>query len=157
MCIKNCQGMGCLFIDYFPLGREIDFPSDEPQGHQTMALLVTNKSGASEIAKMMFSCPGVTFALMSTLSNNTALGKGVYTISLHVKTSMLGELWAWLWGEKKSLLVTQGLVAMVMQSGTIIWVQGISTSEFIVVVLLLLLLLFGRENFKNKIILGTSV
>lgn len=86
-----------------------------------MALLVSGKPEALEIAKMMFSSPGVNFALMSSVNMS---GHTAYTVSVRVESAKLGELWAWLWKEKKALLLSLGLLAVVMQTGTVVWVRG---------------------------------
>ena len=91
-----------------------------------MALLVASKAGASEIAKMVFSCPGVKFALMSPVGVS---GEPACTVSMRVESAKLPELWVWLWEENKTSLIGRGLVAMVMQSGTVIWIQGTSRGE----------------------------
>ncbi len=93
----------------------------EQQDHQVMALLITNKQGTSEISKLLSLSPGVTFALVSSVN---VLGQTLSSISLIVEDSKLGELWTWLWEEKKQLLESKGLLALVMKSRTIIWLQG---------------------------------
>ncbi len=102
-------------------GAEIDFPAVQQRDHQMLALLVSGKSEASEIAKMMFTSPGVNFALMSSI---TVAGRAIYTVSIRVESNRLGELWAWLWEEKKAWLSSQGLHAVVLQSGTVVWLEG---------------------------------
>lgn len=86
-----------------------------------MAFLVSSKPGAAEISKLMFSSPGVNFALMSSISVS---GHTTYTVSLRVESAKLGELWAWLWEERMSSLTGLGLLAVVMQPCTVVWVQG---------------------------------
>ena len=86
-----------------------------------MALLVPGKSEASEIAKMMFSSPGVNFALVTSV---TVLGHTAHTVSIRVESARITELWAWLWEEKKAWLTGQGLLGVVLQSGTVIWLEG---------------------------------
>ena len=86
-----------------------------------LALLVASKSSASEIAKMLFSSPGVKFALMNSVG---APGHVTCTLSVRVESAKLAELWAWLWEEKRALLISHGLMAVVMQTGTVIWMQG---------------------------------
>lgn len=106
------------------LDKEIEFPSmevSELRDHQLMALLVSSKQEASEIAKMMFSSPGVNFALVSSVS---IAGHVTYTVSLRVESAKLRDLWVWLWEEKVGLLVSLGLQAVVMQGSTIVWVHG---------------------------------
>lgn len=89
--------------------------------HQLMALLVSSKQEATEIAKLMFSSPGVNFALVSSVSIS---GQVTYTVSLRVESAKLWELWVWLWEEKPALLIGLGLQAVVMQGGTIVWFPG---------------------------------
>lgn len=91
-----------------------------------LALLVSSKSHASEIAKMMFNSPGVNFALMNSVS---VPGHVACTVSVRVESAKLADLWAWLWEEKRSLLIGHGLLAVVMQTGTVIWVQGYPKGE----------------------------
>ena len=97
----------------------------ELRDHQLMALLVSSKQGASEIARLMFSSPGVNFALMSSV---TTAGQVTYTVSLRVESAKLPELWVWLWEEKRALLSQLGLQAVVMQGGTIVWLHGNGSS-----------------------------
>ena len=104
-----------------PAGAEIDFPAVQQQNHQMMALLVRGKSEASEIAKLMFTSPGVNFALVSAI---TIRGQAAHSVSIRVESARIGELWAWLWEEKKAWLSSHGLQAVVLQSGTVAWLDG---------------------------------
>ncbi len=105
-----------------PAGTGIDFPSELPANHQMLALLVATKAGASQIAKMMFSSPGVNFALVNSVS--VPGHAPCCNVSVRVESVKLAQLWAWLWEEKRAVLASHGLVAVVMQTGTIVWVQG---------------------------------
>lgn len=93
----------------------------ELRDHQLMALLVSGKQEASEIAKLMFSSPGVNFALVSSVN---ICGQVTYTVSLRVETIKLQELWSWLWEERVGVMNGLGLLAVVMQGSTIIWLHG---------------------------------
>jgi hypothetical protein len=104
----------------FP-GAEIDFPSEQAPDHQMLALLVVSKSDAAEIAKMMFSSPGVNFALVNSVNMP---GHVTCTVSVRVESEKLADFWTWLWEEKRTLLVGRGLLAVVMQTGTVVWMQG---------------------------------
>ena len=103
-------------------GAEIDFPSDQSEEYQMLALLASSKPGASEIAKMIFTSPGVNFALMNSVSTAT-MADLACTVSVRVESAKLPELWAWLWEKNHDLLVSYGLQGVMMQSGTIVWVK----------------------------------
>ena len=105
------------------VGKETDFPSSgELRDHQMMALLVDSKQGASEISKMMFNSPGVDFVFFNSVNVSS---QTTYTVSVRVESSRLGGLWEWLWREKKELLASKGLFAVMMQTGTVAWMQNL--------------------------------
>lgn len=115
-----------IMADLSLSGEEIEFPSmeeSETQEHQLMALLVSSKHEASEMAKLMSTSPGVNFALVNSVSISERVT--TFSVSLRVESAKLSELWAWLWGEKKAALMSLGLLAVVMQAGTVVWLQGI--------------------------------
>lgn len=85
-----------------------------------MGLLVVGKACATEISKMLFHAPGVNFALVSSVRYAT---HHLHTVSIRVVTTNLQELWAWILGKSTSLL-SKGLVGIVMQSGSFIWLRG---------------------------------
>lgn len=103
------------------VGTEIDFPAMQQNNYQMMALLVSAKSEASEIAKHMFTSPGVNFALVSDIS---VRGHTAHAVSIRVESDRIRELWVWLWEEKKAWLSGHGLQAIVLQSGTVAWLDG---------------------------------
>lgn len=103
--------------------KELDLPSGGLPDHHMMSLLVETKHGAAEVSKMMFDSPGANFALVSSI--NCASGHAAsYTVTLRVESVKLSEFWVWLWMEKREPLMKEGLLAVVMQSGTIVWCQG---------------------------------
>jgi len=75
----------------------------------------------------MFSSPGVNFALMSPVNVS---GHTSYTVSVRVESARLKDLWAWLWVENRTALIGRGLLAVVMQNGTMVWVHGSRRGEF---------------------------
>lgn len=90
--------------------------------HHMLSLLVQTKRGASEVSKMTFDSPGANFALVSSVS--TGIGHVSHTVTLRVEAAKLSEFWNWLWVEKREELVKDGLLAVVMQTGAIVWCQA---------------------------------
>ena len=86
-----------------------------------LGLLVPGKQGAIEISKMMYNTPGVNFALVSS-----AMYKGHFlsVVCIRVDSSKIRDLWVWLFEEEKEMLLGKGLLAIVMQSGTFVWLRG---------------------------------
>ena len=120
-----------------PTGRQIEFPSYELKNNQMLGLLVPGKQGAIEISKMMYNTPGVNFALVSS-----AMYKGHFlsVVCIRVDSSKIRDLWVWLFEEEKEMLLRKGLLAIVMQSGTFVWLRGRPSSGKKTVFSLLLLL-----------------
>ena len=105
----------------FTAGQQIDFPTDGLDNNQMLGLLVAGKLGATEISKMMFHAPGVNFALVSSIFYG---GHHIHAVSIRVNSSKLQNLWQWVLVKENSSLLAKGLLAMVMQSGTFVWLRG---------------------------------
>ena len=97
-------------------------PAERLPDHHMITLLVETKRGAAEISKMMFDSPGANFALVNSISS--ASGHTSHTVTVRVELVRLSEFWVWLWVEKRELLMRDGLLAVMMQSGTIVWCQA---------------------------------
>ena len=89
--------------------------------NQMLSLLVVGKQGAKEISKMLIVTPGVNFALVSSVTYGNHF---VYTVSLRVESTMQKDMWKWLLQERRESLLSKGLLAIVMQSGTFVWMRG---------------------------------
>ena len=87
---------------------------------QVVCLIVTSQTGARDVAQMMFTAPGVTFALVNPVmcESNPA-----YCISLRVLSKNLRQLWSWLFTTSRDALLACGLTAVVLQSGTFVWLR----------------------------------
>ena len=86
-----------------------------------ICLLVIGKQGAIEISRMMFNAPGVNFALVSSVQYGPHF---INTVSIRVQSARLKELWLWVFEGEKELLLSKGLLAVVMDSGTFVWLRG---------------------------------
>ena len=106
---------------FTPTGKLIDLPAEECDNSQMLGLLIAGKQGATEISKMMFKAPGIDFALVNSVVHE---GQYVYTVSIRVATPKLEELWQWIFATNNVPLLARGLFAVVMQSGTFIWLRG---------------------------------
>ncbi len=125
---------------------ELDLPTGGVVDHHMLAFLVKSKRGASEVSKMTFDSPGANFALVSSVS--TGMEQLSHTVTVRVEAAKLAEFWDWLWVEKRESLIREGVLAVIMQTGAILWCQAnlegetqIIFCETKVVVLLFLLLL----------------
>ena len=85
-----------------------------------LGLLVPEKQGAIEISKMMYNTPGVNFALVSSVMYK---GHFLSVVCIRVDSSKMRDLWVWLFEEEKEMLVGKGLFAIVMQTGTFVWLK----------------------------------
>ena len=97
----------------------MEFPNFE--AGQTLGLLVAGKGGATEISKMMFKAPGVNFALVSSITFGAHF---IHTVCIRVNSSQLKELWRWMFVTENSSLLSKGLLAVVMETGTFVWLRG---------------------------------
>lgn len=102
--------------------KELDLPLERLPDQHMMSLLVETKRGATEVSKMMFDCPGANFALVNSVSS--ANGHASHTVTVRVESVRLSEFWVWLWVEKREALMREGLLAVMMQTGTIVWCQA---------------------------------
>jgi len=87
-----------------------------------LSLLVKTKRGASEVSKMTFDSPGANFALVSSITSGVE--QTAHTVTIRVEAARLSEFWDWLWVEKREGLIKEGLLAIVMQTGAILWCQA---------------------------------
>ena len=92
-----------------------------------LSLLVVGKQGAKEISNMLVMTPGVNFALVSSVTYD---GHFVYTVSLRVESTKQKDMWKWLLQEVREELLSKGLLAIVMQSGTFVWMRGKPNSGY---------------------------
>ena len=87
-----------------------------------MSLLVETKQGAAEVSKMMFDSPGANFALVSSICSPSRHAS--HTVTIRVESARLSEFWVWLWGAKREVLLKEGLLAVMLQTGSIVWCQA---------------------------------
>ena len=87
-----------------------------------LSLLVKTKRGASEVSKMTFDSPGANFALVSSVTSGVE--QLSHTVTIRVEAAKLSEFWDWLWVEKREGLIKEGLLAVVLQTGAILWCQA---------------------------------
>ena len=99
----------------------MEFPNDNSETNQSLGLLVAGKRGASEISKMMFKAPGVDFALVSSVTHGTHV---IHTVCIRVSSLQLKELWQWVFVDENTSLLSKGLLAVVMETGTFVWLRG---------------------------------
>lgn len=86
-----------------------------------LGLLVIGRNGATEISRMMFQAPGVNFALVNSVYYGNHY---IYTVSVRLESTKLQEFWQWVFVMEKDSLLARGLLALVMRSGTFIWLRG---------------------------------
>jgi len=86
-----------------------------------LGLLVVGKCGATEISKMMFHAPGVNFALVSSVCYGP---HHIHTVSIRVSTKRVRDLWEWIFTTENASLLAKGLLGIVMESGTFVWLRG---------------------------------
>lgn len=118
-----------LHESFPPTGEQINLPSTPSNcgQQQVMCLLVDSQCGAREISHMMFNAPGVNFALINPVVYGNC---SVYAVVIRVLSSCLRELWLWLFTTCQELLLANGLLSIVLQSGTFVWARdGPSTSS----------------------------
>ena len=94
-----------------------------------LCLLVEGKDGACGISGLAFAAPGVDFVLVSPSlhQDRTSLHQdrtGLQTVLLRVEEEKLGLLWHWVFVEHRGDLMGMGLMAVVLESGTFVWVRG---------------------------------
>lgn len=77
--------------------------------------------GAKEISHMMFNAPDVNFALISPVAYR---GHSLYCVSVRVVSTDLHQLWQWLLSSSRETLLGHGLIALVLRSGTFLWLRG---------------------------------
>ncbi len=87
----------------------------------TLSLLVSKKEGASDISRAIADAPGVNFALVSSLDHRGSL---LHTVSVRLAKSKEGEMWKWLLEKERDQLLANGLLAVVLHSGTFLWMKG---------------------------------
>ena len=112
--------MRSFFIS-LTIGKQIEFPISETDDNQMLGLLVDGKCGATEISKMMFHAPGVNFALVSSVCYGAY---NIHTVSVRVNTDRVRDLWVWIFTTENASLLAKGLLGIVMQSGTFVWLRG---------------------------------
>ena len=86
-----------------------------------LGLLVPGKQGAIEISKMMYNTPGVNFALVSSVMYK---GHFLSVVCIRVDSTKMRDLWVWLFEEEKEMLIEKGLMAVIMHTGTLVWLRG---------------------------------
>ena len=112
-----------VFTQSFPpAGEQINLPSSSSNTgqQQVVCLLVDSQYGAREISHMMFNAPGVNFALINPVVYGNC---SVYAVVIRVLSRCLRELWLWLFTTSQELLLANGLLSIVLQSGTFVWAR----------------------------------
>ena len=107
------------------LGKQVSTPCNGGHlQHQEVCLLVSSQTGAREVSHMMFNAPGVSFALV----NSVTYGEGsVYSVLLRVTSSSLPELWHWLLTTSRTALLSSGLLGLALHSTVFLWLRDPST------------------------------
>ncbi len=108
----------------FP-GKQLEIPHNNSTT-LTLSLLVTKKEGATDISRVLGDGPGVNFALVSSVNHNGCL---LHTVSVRLEKTRQKEMWEWLLGSERGQLLARGLLAVVLDSGTFIWMRGKSITS----------------------------
>lgn len=86
---------------------------------------MAKKEGATDISRVLGDGPGVNFALVSSVNHNGCL---LHTVSVRLEKARQKEMWEWLLERERGQLLARGLMAVILQSGTFLWMRGKPTS-----------------------------
>lgn len=106
------------------IGKQLEIPQNNSTT-LTLSLLVAKKEGATDISRVLGDGPGVNFALVSSVNHNGCL---LHTVSVRLEKARQKEMWEWLLERERGQLLARGLMAVILQSGTFLWMRGKPTS-----------------------------
>ncbi len=101
-------------------GKQIETPKTNSNS-LTLSLLISKKEGANGISKAITDAPGVNFALVSSINHKGSL---LHTVSVRLDKSSERDMWIWLLEKEREQLLANGLLAVVLHSGTFLWMKG---------------------------------
>jgi len=101
------------------VGSQMELP---PCNDSSLAvcLLVSSKEGAIDVSSLASNYPGVNFALMSSCTHN---GHTLQTVSIRVEMPKKVQLLDKVLRDDRETLVSKGLLAVVFQCGTFLWIK----------------------------------